>query len=78
MSPPPTLPDGQVGIGVQSLIPMAGAGVAMSMMMFLRGSGFAALGAVVLVVALGAAGVDVPHPARQGRAQAPDPARALP
>ena len=29
----------------------------MSMMMFLRGSGFAALGAVILVVSLGAAGV---------------------
>jgi ESX secretion system protein EccC len=55
MSPPPVLPDGRTGSGLQSLIPLAGAGVAMSMMMFLRGSGFAALGAVVLVIALGAA-----------------------
>jgi S-DNA-T family DNA segregation ATPase FtsK/SpoIIIE len=57
MSPPPLLPDGRTGSGVQSLIPLAGAGAAMSMMMFLRGSGFAALGAVILVVSLGAAGV---------------------
>ncbi len=57
MSPPPTLPDGRTGSGMQSLIPLAGAGAAMSMMMFLRGSGFAALGAVILVVSLGAAGV---------------------
>jgi DNA segregation ATPase FtsK/SpoIIIE, S-DNA-T family len=57
MSPPPVLPDGRTGSGLQSLIPLAGAGVAMSMMMFLRGSGFAALGAVILVVALVAAGV---------------------
>jgi S-DNA-T family DNA segregation ATPase FtsK/SpoIIIE len=51
------LPDGRSGSGLQSLIPLAGAGAAMSMMMFLRGSGFAALGAVILVVSLGAAGV---------------------
>ncbi len=55
ISPPPTLPDGRSGGGLASLLPLAGAGVAMSMMMFLRGSGFAALGAVVLVVALAAA-----------------------
>ncbi len=57
ISPPPALPDGKAGTGLQSLIPLAGAGAAMSMMMFLRGSGFAALGAVILVVSLGAAGV---------------------
>ena len=57
ISPPPALPDGKAGTGMQSLIPLAGAGAAMSMMMFLRGSGFAALGAVILVVSLGAAGV---------------------
>ncbi|MCO1658385.1 type VII secretion protein EccCa [Pseudonocardia humida] len=57
MSPPPLLPDGRTGSGLQSLIPLAGAGLAMSMMMFLRGSGFAALGAVILVVSLTAAGV---------------------
>lgn len=57
ISPPPALPDGKSGSGLQSLIPLAGAGAAMSMMMFLRGSGFAALGAVILVVSLGAAGV---------------------
>ncbi|MGQ0777605.1 MAG: type VII secretion protein EccCa [Pseudonocardiales bacterium] len=57
MSPPPVLPEGKTASGMQSLIPLAGAGVAMSMMMFLRGSGFAALGAVIMVVSLGAAGV---------------------
>lgn len=57
MSPPPTLPEGKATSGVQSLIPLAGAGVAMSMMMFLRGSGFAAFGAVIMVASLGAAGV---------------------
>ncbi|GGM10456.1 type VII secretion protein EccCa [Micromonospora yangpuensis] len=55
LEPPPQLPDGRSTSGLQSLLPMAGAGVAMSMMMFLRGSGFAALGAVVMVVALAAA-----------------------
>lgn len=53
---PPQLPDGRSAVGLQALLPMAGAGVAMSMMMFMRGSGFAALGAVVMVVALAAAG----------------------
>ncbi len=57
MSPPPTLPEGKATSGVQSLIPLAGAGVAMSMMMFLRGSGFAAFGAVIMVASLGAAGI---------------------
>ncbi|MCE6996885.1 type VII secretion protein EccCa [Saccharothrix sp. S26] len=57
VKPPPALPDAKSGSGVQALIPMAGASVAMSMMMFMRGSGFAALGAVVMVVSLGAAGV---------------------
>lgn len=57
MSPPPTLPEGKATTGVQSLIPLAGAGVAMSMMMFLRGSGFAVFGAVIMVASLGAAGI---------------------
>ena len=55
ISPPPTLPDGRAGGGIAGILPLAGAGVAMSMMMFVRGSGFAALGAVVLVVSLAAA-----------------------
>lgn len=54
---PPVLPEGKTASGIQSLIPLAGAGAAMSMMMFLRGSGFAALGAVIMVVSLGAAGI---------------------
>ncbi|MFN2494738.1 MAG: type VII secretion protein EccCa [Pseudonocardiaceae bacterium] len=57
MSAPPVLPEGKTATGMQSLIPLAGAGAAMSMMMFLRGSGFAALGAVIMVVSLGAAGI---------------------
>ncbi|MBN1172975.1 MAG: type VII secretion protein EccC, partial [Micromonosporaceae bacterium] len=57
VEPPPLLPEGKAISGIQSLIPMAGAGAAMSMMMFLRGSGFAALGAVIIVVSLTAAGV---------------------
>ncbi|MGH4014314.1 MAG: type VII secretion protein EccCa [Pseudonocardiaceae bacterium] len=57
MSAPPVLPEGKTAGGMQSLIPLAGAGAAMSMMMFLRGSGFAALGAVIMVVSLGAAGI---------------------
>jgi S-DNA-T family DNA segregation ATPase FtsK/SpoIIIE len=56
LDPPPQLPDGKSGGGMQALLPMAGAGIAMSMMMFLRGSGFAALGAVVMVAALVGAG----------------------
>ncbi|GAA4943704.1 type VII secretion protein EccC [Actinoplanes utahensis] len=67
LDPPPALPDGRAGtVGIQALIPMAGAGVAMSMMMFLRGSGFAALGAVVMLVSLGAAAVL--YVTQQGRA----------
>ena len=57
MSPPPALPEGGGAGGLQSIIPLAGAGAAMSMMMFLRGSGFAAFGAVIMIVSLGAAGV---------------------
>jgi S-DNA-T family DNA segregation ATPase FtsK/SpoIIIE len=55
IAPPPVLPDGRSGPNVVSLLPLAGAGGAMAMMMFIRGSVFAALGAVILVVALGAA-----------------------
>ena len=70
---PPQLPDGKSAMGMQALLPMAGAGVAMSMMMFLRGSAFAALGAVVMVAALAAAGVmyltQPGRPAGSGAAQ---------
>ncbi|MEU7926598.1 type VII secretion protein EccCa [Micromonospora sp. NPDC049107] len=73
LDPPPQLPDGRSAMGLQALLPMAGAGVAMSMMMFLRGSGFAALGAVVMVAALGAAGAmyltQLGKAGRQRRAQ---------
>lgn len=73
LDPPPQLPDGRSAMGLQALLPMAGAGVAMSMMMFLRGSGFAALGAVVMVAALAAAGAmyltQLGKAGRQRRAQ---------
>ena len=57
ISPPPVLPEGKTASGVASLLPLAGSAAGLSMMMFLRGSGFAALGAVIMVVALGAAGI---------------------
>jgi S-DNA-T family DNA segregation ATPase FtsK/SpoIIIE len=73
VDPPPQLPDGKGGVGMQALLPMAGAGVAMAMMMFLRGSGFAALGAVVMVAALVGAGAmyvsQLGKAGRQRRAQ---------
>lgn len=52
---PPVMPDGKSGSGVQSLLPMAGIGVSMTVMLFARGSGYAALGAVVMVAAVVAA-----------------------
>jgi DNA segregation ATPase FtsK/SpoIIIE, S-DNA-T family len=55
MSPPPVLPEGKTATGVQALIPLAGSAAAMSMMMFLRGAGFAMFGAVIMVVSLFAA-----------------------
>nr|WP_221316514.1 type VII secretion protein EccCa [Saccharopolyspora gloriosae] len=56
LDPPPLLPEGKTAAGVQALLPMAGAAAAMVMMMFFR-SGFAALGAVVMLVSVCAAGV---------------------
>jgi S-DNA-T family DNA segregation ATPase FtsK/SpoIIIE len=68
ISAPPVLPEGRGGHGLASLVPLAGSGVAMSMMMFLRGSGFAALGAIILVVSLGAAaGLYVTQRGQAGR-----------
>jgi S-DNA-T family DNA segregation ATPase FtsK/SpoIIIE len=55
---PPTLPEGKSGSGgMAMMLPMGGAAVAMSMMMFFRGSGFAALGALVMVVVVVGYGV---------------------
>ncbi|QUG99929.1 type VII secretion protein EccCa [Saccharopolyspora erythraea] len=55
IDPPPLLPEGKTAAGVQGLLPMAGAAASMTMMMFFRGSGFAALGAVVMLVSVCAA-----------------------
>jgi DNA segregation ATPase FtsK/SpoIIIE, S-DNA-T family len=57
ISPPPVLPEGKVTSGITSVIPLAGSAAGMSMMMFLRGSGFAVWGAVIMVVTLVGAGV---------------------
>jgi S-DNA-T family DNA segregation ATPase FtsK/SpoIIIE len=51
---PPTLPTGRVGTGAQALLPVAGVASSLTMMLLFRGSAFAGLGAVVLVVAVGA------------------------
>jgi ESX secretion system protein EccC len=56
ISPPPVLPEGKASSGIPSLIPLAGSAAGMSMMMFLRGSGFAVWGAVIMVIALVGAG----------------------
>lgn len=55
VNPPPMLPEGKTAAGIQGLLPMAGAAASMTMMMFFRGSGFAALGAVVMLVSVSAA-----------------------
>lgn len=57
ISPPPLLPEGKATSGIPSLIPLAGSAAGMSMMMFLRGPGFAVWGAVIMVVTLVGAGV---------------------
>ncbi len=49
---PPNLPDGAGGPGLQTLLPMAGVGASMTVMLVFRGSSFAAVGAVVLVASL--------------------------
>ncbi|TVT61602.1 type VII secretion protein EccCa [Amycolatopsis rhizosphaerae] len=54
MSPPPTLPEGKTASGLQGLIPLVGSVASMSMMMFMRGSQFAGIGAVLMVVSLSA------------------------
>nr|WP_218922083.1 type VII secretion protein EccCa [Kibdelosporangium phytohabitans] len=54
---PPSLPEGKTAGGLQGMLPMVGAAASMTMMMFFRGSGFAALGAVVMVLSICAAAV---------------------
>ncbi|WP_433260120.1 type VII secretion protein EccCa [Actinosynnema sp. CS-041913] len=54
---PPILPDGKGLSGIFTLLPIAGSTASLTLMMFFRGSGFAALGAVMMVVVLAATGV---------------------
>ncbi|MGY1773875.1 type VII secretion protein EccCa [Blastococcus sp. SYSU D00813] len=49
---PPNLPEGSGGPGLQTLLPMAGVGASMTVMLVFRGSSFAAIGAIVLVASL--------------------------
>ncbi|MFD5734669.1 type VII secretion protein EccCa [Streptomyces sioyaensis] len=52
VEPPPNLPEGRSGSVATSLLPMAGVTGSVVMMTVIRSSQFAALGAIVLVVAL--------------------------
>jgi S-DNA-T family DNA segregation ATPase FtsK/SpoIIIE len=54
---PPTLPEGKAASNIFMLLPAIGISGSMSMMLFTRGSGFAVIGALVLVAALAAGGV---------------------
>jgi S-DNA-T family DNA segregation ATPase FtsK/SpoIIIE len=54
---PPTLPDGKAASNLLMLLPAVGIAGSLSMMLFFRGSGFAVIGALVLVVALAASGL---------------------
>ncbi|HEV7712620.1 MAG TPA: type VII secretion protein EccCa, partial [Asanoa sp.] len=49
---PPTLPEGRATSNVMMLLPAVGIAGSLSMMLFFRGSGFAVIGALVLVAAL--------------------------
>jgi DNA segregation ATPase FtsK/SpoIIIE, S-DNA-T family len=57
VTPPPLLPEGKTATGMHTILPMGGAVASMSMMMFFRGSGFAALGALIMVMSVAAAGL---------------------
>ncbi|MFG2208451.1 type VII secretion protein EccCa [Streptomyces sp. NPDC048638] len=52
IEPPPNLPEGKSGSAATSLLPMAGVCSSVVMMTIVRNSQFAALGAIVLVVAV--------------------------
>ncbi|MFF8972490.1 type VII secretion protein EccCb [Streptomyces sp. NPDC014995] len=52
VEPPPNLPEGRVGNAATALLPMAGVISSVVLMTVIRNSQFAALGAIVLVVAL--------------------------
>ncbi|MBC3987374.1 type VII secretion protein EccCa [Streptomyces sp. AC563] len=52
IEPPPNLPEGKIGNAATTLLPMAGVMSSVVMMTIIRNSQFAAVGAIVLVVAL--------------------------
>jgi S-DNA-T family DNA segregation ATPase FtsK/SpoIIIE len=56
LEPPPLLPEGRSGTGIQGLLPVAGAMGSMSVMILFRGSGLAAIGALVMVATVVATG----------------------
>ncbi|MEU6260392.1 type VII secretion protein EccCa [Streptomyces sp. NPDC047043] len=64
---PPNLPEGRVGNAATALLPMAGVISSVVMMTIIRNSQFAALGAIVLIVAL--AGAVVLFLSQRGKAQ---------
>ncbi|MFF6995169.1 type VII secretion protein EccCa [Streptomyces sp. NPDC008313] len=67
VEPPPNLPEGKMGNAATALLPMAGVMGSVVMMTVVRNSQFAALGAVVLVIALlGAVGLFL---SQRGKAQ---------
>lgn len=47
---PPQLPEDDGGGNLLTIVPMLGAGVSMTLMMFFRGSAFAAVGAIMMIV----------------------------
>ncbi|GAA1295603.1 type VII secretion protein EccCa [Saccharothrix xinjiangensis] len=57
VAPPPVLPEGKGASGAFTLLPIAGSAASLTLMMFFRGSAFAALGAVMMVVVLVATAV---------------------
>ena len=57
VEPPPLLPEGGGSAGLQALLPLAGAGSSMTLMLVFRGSPLAAVGALVMVLTILATGV---------------------
>ncbi len=55
LAAPPTLSTQRNVSALQSMLPLAGAALSMSMMLFMRGSAFVVLGAVIMVASVGAA-----------------------
>ncbi|MFG2307159.1 type VII secretion protein EccCa [Streptomyces sp. NPDC048566] len=68
IEPPPNLPDGKAGSAATAMLPMAGVTGSVVMMTVIRNSQFAALGAIVLVIAvLGAVALFLSQRGKAGR-----------